>query len=269
VYECVINLAEGRDQRLLAEFDRAAGESWRDRHSDVDHHRSVFTLINDVEPLRRDVRALLSLAYQRLDLRHHSGVHPRLGVVDVVPFVPYDDEPTVAVALRDETAAWIAAEFAVPTFLYGPLATGSRTLPDVRRRAFTSLEPDFGPSLTDEVRGATCVGERDLLVAWNVLVRGASLPDARAVARAVRGPHLRALGFEVASGVQVSCNLIEPMLLGPGDAYDAIAAALAPQARIVACELVGLVPRAVLRRESPDRWAQLGLSEAATIESRL
>ena len=111
--------------------------SLRDLHADAFHNRSVFTLINDPEPLVGDVRALIGAAFKTLDLRAHEGVHPRFGVVDVVPFVALEpDTPSRAIELRDDTAQWISDTFDVPVFLYGPVDGAVRTLPDVRQHAF-------------------------------------------------------------------------------------------------------------------------------------
>ena len=112
--ECVLNISEGRNLDLLGELSGPAGQSLRDRHSDLFHNRAVFTLINDAEALTSDVRALISASFHTLDLRTHEGVHPRFGVVDVVPFVALDPEsPARAVELRDETARWRAPHLPV------------------------------------------------------------------------------------------------------------------------------------------------------------
>jgi len=92
LFECVVNIAEGRRLDVLDELDHAAGSSLRDRHSDAEHHRSVFTLIHHEPQLVNDVQHLISAAFERLDLRSHEGVHPRFGVVDVVPFVALKDK---------------------------------------------------------------------------------------------------------------------------------------------------------------------------------
>ncbi len=105
MFECVINLSEGRDAPLLGELRASAGTSLRDLHADPFHNRSVFTLINSAQELVPDVHALLRRAFATLDLSRHEGVHPRFGVVDVVPFVALEPEdPEEAVELRDRTA---------------------------------------------------------------------------------------------------------------------------------------------------------------------
>jgi glutamate formiminotransferase len=270
VIECVINISEGRSLTLLEALRAEAGPSLRDLHADSHHNRSVFTLINDTEPLTNDVHALITAAFDALDLVRHEGVHPRFGVVDVVPFVALNpDESARALELRDACAQWISESFDVPTFLYGPVEGSTRTLPEVRRRSFDGLDPDFGPPSASVKLGAVAVGERPILVAWNVWLSGVSRDETRAMAKAVRRPEVRALAFRAGDYTQVSCNLIEPMIVGPSIVYDEVASLLPDGGAVVRCELVGLVPRAVLENEEHTRWAQLGLSEDQTIESRL
>lgn len=255
--ECVVNVSEGQRTDLVSALGRAAGDALLDTHVDPHHHRSVLTLVGEDAP-----RAVARAAVEHLDIGDHVGVHPRIGVVDVVPFVPLDGAtPADALTARDRFAAWIAAELAVPAFLYGP----ERTLPDVRRHAFGDLAPDTGPPAPHPTAGAVAVGARPLLVAWNVYLAEPDLALARKVAAAVRGPHLRALGLAVGDDVQVSMNLIAPDVVGPAEAWDRVAAHV-PLAR---AELVGLVPRSVLDRTPRSRWAQLDLAEDTTIEARL
>jgi glutamate formiminotransferase len=257
VLECVVNVSEGRRPEVVAALGEAAGADLLDTHTDADHNRSVFTLVGEAAP-----RAVARRAVELVDLRRHQGVHPRLGALDVVPFVPLGDAtPDDAVAARDRFARWLAAELGVPSFLYGP----ERTLPDVRRGAFDGLAPDAGPGRPHPSAGASAVGARPPLVAWNVWLADPDVGLARRVARAVRGPHLRALGLPVGGGAQVSMNLVAPDVVGPAQAWDRVAA-LAPLRR---AELVGLVPRAALERTDPGRWAQLDLGEERTIEFRL
>lgn len=268
--ECVINISEGRNLKLLDDLRVTAGPSMRDLHADEWHHRSVFTLINEPQLLILDVRNLIRTAFDALDLRRHEGVHPRFGVVDVVPFVALAPEDSArAVELRDETAQWISENFDVPTFLYGALEGSVRTLPDVRRHAFDGLAPDFGPKSASPKLGAVAVGERPVLVAWNIWLSGVSRDETRVLAKAVRRHEVRSLALRAGGHTQVSCNLIDPMIVGPSVVYDEVAALLPEGGEIRRCELVGLVPRNVLEAQERGRWAQLGLSDDQTIESRL
>lgn len=270
MFECVINLSEGRNLELLDELDDSAGPSLRDLHADRFHNRSVFTLINDSEPLIRDVRALITASFELLDLSAHEGVHPRFGVVDVVPFVALEPEQySRAVELRDTTAQWIGETFGVAAFLYGPLDGAVRTLPEVRKHAFRELSPDYGAAEPSLTLGAVAVGARPILVAWNIWLSGLSRDETRDIAKAIRSSAVRSLALRAGAHMQVSCNLIDPKVVGPLAVYDEVAALLPEGGEIVRCELVGLVPRAVLEAQEPSRWAQLGLSENQTIESRI
>ncbi len=281
--ECVANVSEGRDRRTLGALAEACGDALIDLHADAEHHRSVFTLAGPAGAVQDAVRALARHAVGVLDLTRHDGAHPRFGVVDVVPFVPLPVVPPEvvdlagAVAARDGFASWAAETLGIPCFLYGPLGGGSaRSLPDVRRRAFTSLRPDTGPPAPHPTAGAIAVGARPALVAYNLWLEGADLGIARALAASLRAPAVRALGFELTTGVQVSCNLLDPLVHGPEEVYDRVAELLrsaapdgSPGGVVRRAELVGLVPAAVIERVPPDRWLELDLSPEKTIEGRL
>lgn len=255
--ECVINISEGRRLDVVELIARNAGGDLLDLHTDPDHNRSVLTLVG-----AEAARAVTAAAVLALDLRTHQGVHPRLGVVDVVPFVPLGSATlTTAEEARDAHARWMADELGVPCFLYG----GERSLPEVRRHAFDGLAPDVGPAAPHPTAGAAAVGARNPLVAYNVWLAEPDADLARRLATAVRGPAVRALGLAVGDHVQVSMNLIDPLVVRPDQAYDMVAAAAA----VARAELVGLVPRRVLDAVPRARWAELDLSEERTIEARL
>jgi len=260
--ECVLNLSEGRRPGVLADLAAAAGRDLLDLHSDAHHHRSVLTLLEEDAP-----RAVTRAALRLIDLRRHAGVHPRLGAVDVVPFVALPGTPPAeAEGARDRFVAWVADELRVPAFTYSASGGSGPSLVEVRRNAFRGgRHPDRGPGLPHPTAGAVAVGARPVLVAYNLWLARADLAVARAVARELRGPAVRALGLRVGDAVQVSLNLVDPGAFGPGDAHDAVAART-PVAR---AELVGLVPDAVLRAVPPDRWEQLDLDPVRTIESRI
>ncbi len=252
-----MNVSEGRDRAVIDAIARAGHPCLLDVHADPHHHRAVLTLAG---PEVQDVaRAVAREAVRRIDLRLHVGVHPRLGAVDVVPFVPLagstmDD----AVAARDRFATWAGDDLGVPCFLYG----AERSLPDVRRHAFTGLAPDAGPKVAHPTAGAICVGARPVLVAYNVwLAGGVEVATARQVAREIRGPSVRALGLDVGGRAQVAMNLLQPLVVGPAAAYDAVAA----RAPVSGAELVGLVPAAVLAAVPEARWAELDLSPEKTL----
>lgn len=260
--ECVVNVSEGRDGAAIAAMANAAGRDLLDLHSDPFHHRSVLTLVGEEAPQR-----VAETAVSVVDLHGHDGVHPTLGVVDVVPFVPLGDAAiTDAVRARDRFVDWMADAFDVPCFRYGP----ERSLPELRRRAFKTLTPDAGPPSPHPHLGATAVGARHLLVAYNLWLSDADLHVAQAVARAIRAPTLRALGLGVGTGVQVSMNLVSPLVTGPGEAYDLVQDRVRTAGgSIERAELVGLVPEAVLVRVPESGWDRLDLGPDRTIEARL
>jgi glutamate formiminotransferase len=262
VLECVVNLSEGRDRAVLGALTAAGGSAVLDLHSDEAHNRAVLTMAGD-DTLESAVRTVTTLALTLIDLRRHAGVHPRLGVVDVVPFAPLSGASMAdAIGARNRFAAWAGDELGVPCFLYGP----DRTLPEVRKQAFAEVFPDEGPPVPHRTAGAICVGARSVLVAYNVwLAPGVSLKDARRVAAEVRAPAVRALGLDVGGQAQVSMNLIDPAGVGPAAAYDAVASRVA----VDRAELVGLLPAEVLEHVPAERWAALDIDAARTIESRL
>ena len=255
--ECVVNVSEGVDQSVLRQIIAAAGDDLLDLHTDPHHNRSVFTLVGEIAP-----RKVASAAVELIDINSHVGVHPRIGAVDVVPFVPLGSSRLAeAHEARDDFCEWVASHLGVPCFKYG----NERTLPDIRREAFTSLQPDVGPGEPHPTAGAMAVGAREVLVAYNVWLVEADIELARQIAASVRGPNLRALGLRVGEKVQVSMNLTAPAELGPLEATDAVAGLAA----VEGCELVGLIPKVVLDATPKERWTELDLDPARTIEMRL
>jgi glutamate formiminotransferase len=259
-------------------LEEAAGTALLDRHADPDHHRAVYTLATP-EPAGTEAaaRRLTEAVAARVSLEHHEGEHPRLGAVDVVPFVAL--APTraeVAVAAARRFATWIASALGVPAFLYDDADPAGRSLPSVRRDAFTERPPDAGPATPHPRLGATAVGARPPLAAVNVELDRDDLALARAVARAVRErdgglPGVRALGLRLGSRgrSQVSMNLVDldrtGLEAGCTAVRDRIEGAGAAVARV---ELVGLVPAAALHACSPAFLDWAGLSEDQTIEAR-
>lgn len=252
-----MNVSEGRDHDRIARIAAAAGDALLDLHSDPHHHRTVLTMVGEDAP-----RAVARRTVELVDITAHAGVHPRIGAVDVVPFVALEGSTeSDARAARDRFGHWAAAELGLPCFRYGP----ERTLPEIRRGAFTTLRPDLGPARPHPTAGACAIGVRGVLVAYNLWLSEPDLTTATEVARAVRRPAVRALALPVGDRVQVSMNLVDPSQVGPAEAWDLVAAHV-PVAR---AELVGLVPRSVLMAIPPRRWRQLDLSEDRTIEARL
>jgi glutamate formiminotransferase / 5-formyltetrahydrofolate cyclo-ligase len=280
VLECVPNLSEGRRHDALDAIAHACGPSLLDVHADPDHHRSVFTLAG---PRERDaeaaVRSLARVAAGHLDLVGHTGAHPRIGAIDVVPFVVLDgdDEARAAPAAARAFAAWAADELGVPAFLYGDADPGERPLPQLRKEAFRTRPPDHGPAVPHPHLGAIAVGARPPLVAVNCWLDRADVALARDIAFQVRGsdgglPGVRALGFELGSrrAAQVSMNLTDLGAAGLERACSAVRRlAYEGGADVTRVELVGLVPARELDRCSPQFLAWSGIGAGVTIESRL
>ncbi len=257
--ECVVNISEGNDLELIAELAKAAGESLLDTHSDPYHHRSVFTLFGAT--VYSDVVKLTEKAFELLDITNHSGVHPRMGVVDVVPFVPVgDSDISQALQARQRFAREISTRFSVPVFLYGP----DRTLPHIRREAFKTLAPDFGPPEPHPRWGSVSAGAREPLVAYNLYLSDPDLEAAKLVAKQVRCQHFRTLGLRVGDQVQVSANLIDPLNHGVYEFYRAVNSLV----KISKGELVGLAPLKVIEETPKELWAMLDLSIDKAFESR-
>lgn len=258
----VPNISEGKNPELLAELERLArtsGARVLDVHADPVHNRSVFTLTGTSKELLNACVALAGLAASRIDLSHQGGVHPRLGAMDICPFVPHDSEMSEAVALARETAVAIGTSVGLPVYLYGHAATPARALPDLRRggiealreRALDAMPPDAGPRSIDPRRGVVCVGARGPLIAFNVWIE-AEVEHAQTIARSVRGPTIRALGFPISTTEsQVSMNLVEPEITGIEEAFAAVSREAEHRGvEISGTELVGLVAERFL--PSPD-----------------
>src|SRR5687767_13052558 len=264
--ECVPNVSEGRRPEALAALAQtlAAVPAARvlDLSSDPDHNRTVVTLAGAASALRDAVLALCSWADRWIDLRRHRGVHPRIGAVDVVPFVPLAGAtPEQAIAAAREPAAAVAERFALPVFLYEEAASrpARRRLADLRRGELDGLaerrwRPDFGPAALHPRLGATVVGARFFLLAVNALLATADVAVARQIARAVREasgglPGVRALGLLLPSQgrAQVSMNLVDFRQTSLADLLARVAAeAAARGTEVLSTELVGLAPAEAL-----------------------
>ncbi|MGH9089863.1 MAG: hypothetical protein ACRDZR_00550 [Acidimicrobiales bacterium] len=301
--ECVVNVSEGRDPRVVDRLGASCGAPLLDVHSDPHHNRTVFTLAGPTDMVERAARMLSSAAIAAIDFTEHDGRHPAFGVVDVVPFVPLHAAGTGgaaasgaaasgagasgagagrtgrlavgpplddAIAARDRFARWAGSELGVACHLYGPLPpNGHRTLPELRRAAGSTLAPDTGPTTPDPRVGRCAVGARHFLVAYNLWVTG-DVDLARAVAADVRGPAVRALGLVLDGRSQISCNLVDPLTVGPAEVHDEVARRLEQVgAAVERCELVGLLPAAALATVPSRRHAELGLTPERTIEARL
>jgi glutamate formiminotransferase len=256
-------VSEGRDEALLAACAAAiesAGVRLAHRTSDAFHHRSVFTFFGAREPVLAAALALARVACAGIDLRVHRGAHPRIGALDVLPFVPFGSATAAdAAELAREAAARIWAELRVPSFLYGAAAArpSRALLADVRAGDFEGLaarnDPYDAGDAAHPAAGAIAIGARAPLVAFNVVLRGADLALARRIARQLRERGgglrtLRCIGLALDDGrVQVACNLTDAAAT-PLHRVLGLVEALAQShgASIERSELIGLAPRAAL-----------------------
>lgn len=293
IIECVPNVSEGRRAdviQALADAVRAVpGVRLLNRSSDVSHNRSVFTLAGPPEPLRAAVVALFARAVSSIDLRTHSGEHPRLGAVDVVPFVPIEDVTmNDCVALARETAAEVAGRFQIPVYLYEEATTdpARRHLEDIRRGQFEGLTakmalpqwaPDYGPLTPHPTAGATVIGARMPLIAYNINLGTDRLDVAKRIAAAVRSSSggfrfVKAMGvrLEERGIVQVSMNLTNYEETPIHRVFDTVRREAARDGVcIVGSEIVGLVPSAALLAAA-DHYLQLEqFSVKQVLEHRL
>lgn len=258
-----------------------------DRHSDVDHNRSVLTFAGDPEAVSAAAFAAAAVAVERIDLTRHDGVHPRMGAVDVVPFVPFGQTAMeVAVDVARRAGARLGAELQVPVYLYGAAAAPGRPpeLRAYRRDGFEDLlalgdrvqPPDFGPGRLHPTAGAVVVGARPPLVAFNVLLASADLDVAMRLARRLREssggmPGVQALGLwlEARDATQVSTNLLDLTTTPIAAVLAALrAGALEEGVELTSAELVGLVPAAALAGLEGDPLPGLP-GPGDTVESRL
>jgi len=296
--ECVPNVSEGRRRDVIDRLARAAGSfpgaRLLDLHSDRDHDRSVLTLAGDAQALTGALLALFEVAVAEIDMRRRGGtepegVHPCMGAVDVVPFVPLGETPmAVAVEMAVAFARTLAERFDLPIYLYEEAARvpERRNLAVVRRGGFEGLPerctspawaPDFGPPHPHPTAGATAVGARGFLVAFNAILASDDLEAARAIARAVREssgglPAVKALGVRLASRgrVQVSMNLTDVRRTSPYAAVQAVRREAAARGIEVAeCELVGLMPEAAVERSLRDALLLPGFGQDRVLERRL
>jgi glutamate formiminotransferase len=268
--ECVPNISEGHDAALLEDVSHAiggVGGTWLlDRTADVDHGRAVFTLAGFPGPTMRAMEAAVAVAIDGIDMRRHDGRHPRIGAVDVIPFIPLGDSTMAQCASgAREFAARLAERFELPVFLYGEAALldDRRRLADIRRPGFEGLadamaadgwQPDFGPRRPHPSAGATAVGARPFLIAFNIQLSTTDIGVARRIAGSMRErdgglPAVQALGIELASQgcVQLSMNILDHERAPLWRVWEE-AERLAARERVslLDSELIGLVPAAAM-----------------------
>ena len=267
--ECVPNISEGREEKTIAlitqEVKRHKGVKLLDVSSDKDHHRSVLTFVGEPEAVKDAALSMALKAIALIDMRNHHGEHPRLGAVDVVPFIPIQ-------GMEMEEAVKIARDFGkalgkkgVPVFYYEEAATSAyrRDLPSIRKGEYEGLKeklqdpkwkPDEGPAGFNPKSGGTVVGARFPLIAYNVNLKSKDLNIAKEIAKKVRFkdggfPHVRAMGVDLKEKgmVQVSMNLTNYRVTGIPKVFEFIKEeALKKGVEIGASEVVGLIPLGAL-----------------------
>jgi glutamate formiminotransferase len=291
VLEAVPNFSEGRDLekiRALVDVIARSGVEVLDWSADADHHRAVVTYIGDPPQVERASLDAARFALEHIDLKTHRGVHPRVGALDVLPFVPLHDlEMADAVASAYRVGAELGA-MGIPVYYYGTASRPpGRRLSELRRGGFEALAGGFPPGRSpDEPPGAlaphpsagvTCVGARDVLLAWNVFLEGIDLEGAREIARRIRERDggfqgLRALALHLPSRdrIQISMNLENPRVTSPLDVLAAIEREAARRGgRVVETEVIGMVPDTLVHRAPVNRLVLPDLGPARVLSRRV
>jgi glutamate formiminotransferase len=275
--ECVPNFSEGRRpeviEAIVAALTGVPGVALLDHEMDAAHNRAVVTIAGEAGAVAEAAFRGAREARDRIDLNAHQGEHPRMGAMDVCPFVPLEGATMdLAVTTARGVGRRIGEELSVPVFLYERAATRPErvNLADVRKGQFEGLreligkdparDPDFGPKHVHPTAGAVAVGARTFLIAYNVNLKSPDVAIAKAIAKKVRErdgglPKVKALGFflEDRDVAQVSMNLTDFTVTPIRAAFDAVAAAAAAAGvEVLESELVGLTPRAALDRETAE-----------------
>jgi glutamate formiminotransferase len=290
LFEAVPNFSEGKEAAKISRITEAvravSGIRILGLHSDPDHNRSVLTFAGEEDPVLEGAIALAKACAAELDLASQSGEHPRIGVLDVLPFVPLEGatmDDAVGLANR---AGESLGSLGFPVFLYGSAATTQhrRSLPDIRRGGYEGVasrlddplwKPDYGPRTLDPHRGVVAVGARPFLVAFNAYLDTDDVEVARTVARQIREsggglPAVRALGFGVGGKAQVSMNLIDLEQTTIPVALEAVRSAAADLgASVESTELVGLAPLEALLQTARYYLGLRELDAHHVLESRL
>ena len=270
IIECVPNISEGRRSDVVARIVDAVrsvpGSRLLDYSSDGAHNRSVITMAGEAAPLKEAVLALFAATLPQIDLREHTGEHPRLGAVDVVPFVPIEGVTMEdCIALAKDTARLVAERFGVPVYLYEEASSNPlrKNLEDIRRGEFEGLAakmatdgwtPDYGPSSPHPSAGASVIGARMPLIAYNINLATNRLDVAKKIAAAIRFSsggfrYVKAMGLSLAERgiVQVSINLTNYEKTPILRVFEAVKReAERHGVNVLESEIVGLVPSAAL-----------------------
>lgn len=295
VLEAVPNFSAGRDPELLERLTRAASEAGAevlDVSADADHNRSVLTLVGAPADVEEAAVRLAAAAVEGIDLRRHDGVHPRVGALDVLPFVPLlgltlDDARDSALRVGER----LAREVGVPVYFYAAASDPpGRPLHELRRGGFEALAGAFPPDRPPDLlppgwdrsgahptAGVTCVGARPLLLAWNVDVRGLAEADLREVAAGLREtgggfPGLRALALALPSQgrLQISMNLEDVRNHPPFQVFRALEERILERGgEVVGTEVIGMIPDELILDAGADRLSLLDQTPSRVLSSRL
>jgi len=282
--ECVPNFSEGRNPHTIVALARVIGHlndiAVLGFESDADHHRSVITFAGETEAVLEAAVRATGKAAELIDLRQHTGVHPRVGAADVVPFVPLDGstlDDCVAIAHRAGEEIW--QRFRVPVYFYEAAArvAGRKRLEHVRKPGFDGLPPDIGDIAEHPTAGAVMVGARNFLIAYNINLTTPDAAIAKQIAAKIRESSggfrfVKAMGLHLPSQnrAQVSMNLTNFAAIPLDDLYAAVEAEAARLgAAIAESELIGFIPRAAFE-QSPDFFRRVrGFDESRIIEVRI
>ena len=293
IIECVPNVSEGRRPDIVAAIvdavRRVPGVRLLDVSSDASHNRSVITMAGDAAPLESAVLALFEASLSSIDLRTHTGEHPRLGAVDVVPFVPIEGVTMEqCVALARETAVAVAERFQIPIYLYEEASSNParRNLEDIRRGEFEGLAakmatrgwaPDYGPASPHASGGAAVIGARMPLIAYNINLATDRIDVAKKIASAIRYSSggfrfVKAMGVTLADRgiVQVSMNLTDYEKTPIHRVFDVVKGEAARYGvNVLESEIVGLVPAAALIGTAEHALQLEGFNRHQVLETRL
>ncbi len=293
VIECIPNVSEGRRTEVIDRMAEAItstpGVRLLDRSSDGSHNRSVFTMAGDAQGVARAVMALFERAVADIDLRTHTGEHPRVGAVDVVPFVPIEGVTMAeCVQLARSVGAQVAERFKLPVFLYEEAAANPsrRNLEDIRRGEFEGLgaklttaewAPDFGPRAPHPTAGAAVIGARMALIAYNINLASDRLDVAKKIAAAIRHSsggyrHVKAAGFKLEDRgiVQVSMNLTNYEKTPIFRVFETVKREAARYGvSVLESEIVGLVPSAALNAAAEYYLQIAGFKAEQILENKL
>ena len=292
--ECVPNFSEGRRPEVVdaiaAEITGVPGVRLLGREMDADHNRAVLTFVGAPDAVQEAAFRAVRKAAALIDLREHKGAHPRMGATDVVPFVPLGECTMAdAVAAANAVGDRIGRELAIPVFLYAEAARRPERikLADVRKGEFEGLRdaigrdaeraPDFGPAAIHASAGATAVGARFFLIAYNVNLAAHDVALAKRIAKEIREkdgglPGVQAMGFDLAdrSLAQVSMNLLDYRKTSPGRVFDEVRTrAEAAGVKVLESEMIGLLPQDAVVRSFVDLTKPRGWTGAEIIESHV